>query len=139
MLALVRDTTAYRLMGLLHIVSVVVAFGPLFLYPSLRRAGATDVVAKMHVRLVLPALVVVWALGMGMVGMSEDAFELTQTWLSLSIAIWVVLMVTSWFLIRPALTDRGESAKSKLAAGVGVNHLLLVVTLYLMLFKPGLG
>jgi hypothetical protein len=47
-------------------------------------------------------------------------------------------MVVSWFLIRPSLTDTSEAARSKLAMGSGVTHLLLVVGLYLMVFKPGL-
>ena len=51
---------------------------------------------------------------------------------------WVALMLVSWFLIRPGLTDTSDQARSKMAAGVGTTHLLLVVMLYLMVFKPGL-
>ena len=48
-------------------------------------------------------------------------------------------MLVSWFLIRPALTDTGATARSRMASGIGVTHLLLVVILYLMVFKPGIG
>ena len=46
-----------------------------------------------------------WVLGMGLAGMSEDAYKMSQLWLSLSIVNWVVLVAVSWFLIRPAITD----------------------------------
>jgi len=46
-------------------------------------------------------------------------------------------MLVSWFLIRPAITDPSEKATSMLAAGTGITHLLLVVALWLMVFKPG--
>ncbi len=49
----------------------------------------------------LPALVLVWVFGMGLVGMSDDAIEMSETWVVLSLIGWVVLMVVSWFLIRP--------------------------------------
>ena len=56
----------------------------------------------------------------------------------LSLIGWVILMVVSWFMIRPALTDTSDAARGRLASGVGITHLLLVVMLYLMVFKPGL-
>jgi uncharacterized membrane protein len=138
MIAILDISTGYRIVGLLHILSAVVAFGPVFLYPALHRAGQTETIAKLHLRMSLPALVVLWVLGMGLAGMSEDAYKVSQTWLVLSIINWVILMVVSWFLIRPSLTDTSEAARSKLAMGSGITHLLLVVGLYLMVFKPGL-
>jgi uncharacterized membrane protein len=138
MIAILDISTGYRIVGLLHILSAVVAFGPVFLYPALHRTGQTETIAKLHLRMSLPALVVLWVLGMGLAGMSEDAYKVSQTWLVLSIINWVILMVVSWFLIRPSLTDTSEAARSKLAMGSGITHLLLVVGLYLMVFKPGL-
>jgi len=137
-LAILDISTGYQLLGYLHVLAVIVAFGPLFIYPSMQRAGASQALAKMHVRLMLPALTLVWVLGMGLVGASDDIWELSQTWILLSLIGWVVLMLVSWFLIRPAINDPGETAKSRLAAGIGVTHVLLVVILYLMTFKPGL-
>ncbi len=136
-IAILLNTTPYRIMAMLHILAAIVAFGPLFLYPGLRKAGETATIAAMHMRMVFPALVVLWVLGMGLAGMSEDTYELSQLWLTLSILNWVVLVAVSWFLIRPAITDAGESATSKLAAGTGVTHLGLVVGMILMIWKPG--
>jgi uncharacterized membrane protein len=136
-LAIIDISTGYQLLGLVHVLAVIAAFGPLFIYPSMQRAGAGVTVAKLHLRLVLPALTLVWVLGMGMVGMSDEVWKMSDTWIVLSLLGWVVAMVASWFLIRPALTDESERGRSRLAAGVGVTHLVLVVVLYLMIFKPG--
>ncbi|MFW2333115.1 hypothetical protein [Ilumatobacter sp.] len=138
MIAILLDTTPYRIMSLLHILAAVVAFGPLFLYPGLRKAGETTTIASMHMRMAFPALILMWVLGMGLAGMSEDAYSVSQLWLSLSIVNWVVLVAVSWFLIRPAITDSSESAVARLAAGTGLTHLGLIVGLVLMIWKPGL-
>ena len=123
--------------GLLHVLSVIAAFGPLFVYPSLVRAGAGAEVAKWHLRLSLPALVLAWVFGMGMVGMSDNQIEMSDSWIVASLAIWVGLVAVSWFLIRPSLADTSERARSMLGAGTGITHLALVVLLWLMIFKPG--
>lgn len=138
MLAVLLDSFGYRTMALLHILSAVVAFGPLFLYPGLRKAGETATIAALHMKMTFPSLVVLWVLGMGLAGMSEDAYEMSQLWLSLSILVWVVLIAASWFLIRPSIADRSEAAAQKLSAGVGITHLGLIVGLVLMIWKPGL-
>jgi uncharacterized membrane protein len=135
--AILLTSNGYRIVALLHILSAVVAFGPVFLYQALHRAGQSATIAKLHMRMSLPALVLLWVLGMALTGMSDDNYKVSQTWIVLSIINWVILMVVSWFLIRPALTDTGDEARSKLAMGSGITHLLLVVGLYLMVFKPG--
>lgn len=138
MIAILLQTTPYRIMAMVHILAAVVAFGPLFLYPGLRKAGETRTLAATHMRLTFPALIVLWVVGMGLAGMSEDAYKMSQLWLTLSILNWVVLVAVSWFLIRPAITDTSDSASARLAAGTGITHLGLVVGLVLMIWKPGL-
>jgi hypothetical protein len=85
-----------------------------------------------------PALVVLWVLGMGLAGMSDDVYKMSQTWLALSVVNWVVLVAVSWFLIKPSITDTSDAANAKLAAGTGITHLGLIVGLVLMIWKPGL-
>lgn len=134
--AILPISTTYQIFGILHLLTAIVAFGPLFLYPRLHRAGETQAMAWLHMRLVFPALTLLWVLGMGMAGIGE--YDLAETWwMSGSILVWLATMVVSWFLIRPAITDTSASARSRLAAGVGATHLLLVVALYLMVFQPG--
>ncbi len=111
------------------------AFGPLFLYTPLKKAGETTVIAKLHLRLVMPALVLMWVFGMGLAGVGE--WKMSSPWLSASFLIWLVAVAVNWFLVRPALSDDSPSTTSKLAAGIGVTHLSLVVGLILMIWKPG--
>lgn len=137
MLAIDQVSTGYQLLGLLHIVAAVVAFGPLFAYPALRRAGATAELAKLHMYVVLPALALVWVIGMGMIGMSKSTIEMSDTWILLALIGWVVLVAVSWFLIRPATQEgSGPQAIKRMAMGSGITHLLLVVMVWLMVFKP---
>lgn len=138
MLAVLDLGFGYKLMALLHILTAVVAFGPLFLYPGLRKAGETSTMASLHMKMTFPALVLLWVFGMGLAGMSEDAYKMSQTWLALSIVLWIVLVAVSWFLVKPAISDTSEKATSKLAMGTGITHLGLVIGLVLMIWKPGL-
>ena len=68
-LAIFPISTGYQILGLLHILAVIVAFGPLFFYPSLQRAGAGA-----DARQAPPAAgrcrrsTLSWVLGMGLVG-----------------------------------------------------------------------
>ncbi len=137
MFAILQISTGYRIMGLLHIIAAVAAFGPVLMYPGLKKAGETATLARLHMRVTFPALIVLWVLGMGLAGMSEDAYKVSQTWMALSIVVWAILVVASWLLIRPAITDDSPSAVSKMAAGSGITHLGLVIGLVLMIWKPG--
>jgi hypothetical protein len=131
-------SNTYNIFLIAHIVTATLAFGPLFVYPRLHRAGETTAIAWMHTRVIFPALTLMWVLGMGLAGLSDQVWRVSQMWMTLSIINWLALMAVSWFLIRPALSATNDKAKSMLAAGTGVTHLLLVVGLYLMVFKPGL-
>jgi hypothetical protein len=128
--------TLQRIMYVIHILSAIAAFGPLFLYPRLQRAGATAEVARLHMRLVFPALIVMWVAGMGMAGIAKISLAGTP-FITSTILLWLIALAVSWFMIRPALNDPGEQTRRIMAAGIGVTHLILVVSLYLMIFKPG--
>ncbi len=131
-----ENNDLYRILYFVHLFSAIAAFGPLFLYPRLQRAGATEAIARMHMRFVFPALIVMWVAGMGMTGVGKISLAGT-TFITATIVLWLVALLVSWFLIRPALGEADESAKSKLAMGIGITHLILVVSMYLMIFKPG--
>jgi hypothetical protein len=126
----------YKVVGLLHILAAICAFGPLFLYPKLQRSGETQAMAWIHMRFVFPSLVLVWVLGMGMAGIGKWDMA-NATWMPISIVVWLAALAVSWFLIRPAVVDTSDAARGKLAAGVGMTHILLLVALWLMIFQPG--
>lgn len=135
-IAILDINTQYQVFGLLHILCAISAFGPLFLYPRMQRAGETQAIAALHMKLVFPSLILLWVLGMGMAGFGK--FDLAEMhWLTGSIAIWIAMVAVSWFLIRPAIGDSSEGATKKMAAGIGSTHLLLVIALFMMVFQPG--
>jgi len=77
----------------------------------------------------------VWVAGMGIAGINK--FDLAEMyWVTITIALWLVALAVSWFLIRPSISDESAAATKKLSAGVGVTHLILVLSLWLMIFKP---
>ncbi len=130
-----ENQTLVRILYLVHIVGVVGAFGPTFFYHRLHKAGETSAMAALHMKLVFPSLVALWVAGMGIAGINEFSLAGT-TWITISILLWVVAIAVSWFLIRPAIEDTSEDAKKKLSAGVGVTHLVFVLSLWLMIWKP---
>jgi hypothetical protein len=130
-----ENQTLVRILYFVHILTVIGAFGPLFLYPKLQRAGQSATVAGLHMKLVFPSLVILWVAGMGIAGINE--FDLARTyWITITLVLWLAAMVVSWFMIRPALTDSSDRARSKMSAGIGITHLILVISLWLMIFKP---
>jgi hypothetical protein len=141
--AITPFSTWSKIVGVLHIASVVAAFGPVLVYPTLRKASDRASLARLHMRIVMPALLLTWIFGMGLAGLSkpdgadEPVFKVSETWLTLAVIDWVVLMAVGWFLIRPAISDSSARANSRFAAGVGITHLGLVVGLVLMIWKPG--
>ena len=137
MIAIQQFSAGYQVLGLLHILSAIVAFGPLFLYPGLHKSGETATIARLHMRLTFPALILLWVLGMGLAGMSENLYKVADPWISISIVIWAVLVAVSWLMIRPAITSDSPSAVSRMAAGTGISHTLLLIGLILMVWKPG--
>ncbi len=134
MLVAAIGSDVYNVFQVLHTLAVVAAFGPVLILPRLARVSAEQA-ATVHLRIVLPALVLTWVFGMGLAGLSDDVWELTELWIALSLVIVAALVATGVLVVRPALT--GRAPQSRLAAAAGVHHLLLAVALYLMIFKPG--
>ena len=124
-----------KILYFVHILSIIAAFGPLFLYPRMQRTGETSAMAALHMKLVFPALILLWVVGMGMAGVNKFALA-EMWWITITIALWVIAVAVSWFLIKPAIGDTSEVATKKLSAGIGVTHLILAISLVLMIFKP---
>ena len=116
-----------RSSDLLHVLAAICAFGPLFLYPRMHRAGETQAIAKLHMRFVVPgprrALGARHGHGRDrQVRPRRDALGDRRR----SSCGWSTLLV-SWFLIRPSISDTSEAAGKKMNAGIGVTHLTLIV------------
>lgn len=151
MLAIVPvDTFAYKLMLLLHILSILVAFAPAFVWPlvsvRLKKEGkpvgptigalAAGNSAKVHG----PALIVAGIIGGGLVGMSEKVFTFSQAWTSIAMVLWFVMLGVLYGLMIPAEKQAAAGdvdADKKASMFGGILHLLLLLMVIDMIWKPG--
>ncbi|MEO1060405.1 MAG: CopD family protein [Actinomycetota bacterium] len=146
-LAAVNDGP-YQLMSILHILTAIVAFAPAFVRPILIAQAKTtgdrsalQALAGSSRRIYAPALIVTGVLGFGLSGMSEDVFELSQTWLILAIVLWIAMNGVLHAVERPAevaFAGGDDSAEGRLNLASGAIAVMLVVMVWLMIVKPGL-
>jgi len=141
------NSTGYKIVLLIHVLAVIVGFAPLWLTPVMIRltaAGdkaAADGLEVSILRFSLPGIGLAGILGFGLAGMSEKVFKMSQAWLSIAAVLWVVLLALLFFVARPAIKafrDGDAAARGRIMMVTGISHLILVVMLYLMIFKPGL-
>lgn len=144
----------YNLVLLLHIVAVLVAFAPAFVWPvlrvRLRNQGTATLpsevgsqVAPTTLLVHAPALVAAGILGILTVLLSGDAYEFAQTWVSIAFVLWFLMLGVLFLGILPADRKAAEpddtpGADTRASMFNGMLHLLLVLMLIDMIWKPGL-
>lgn len=151
------ETLVYRVLFLLHILAVLVAFAPMFVVPlvslSLRRGGRSltgsesiKAMVSNLTRVHGPAMVLAGLFGIGLIGASSEdgkmVWDFSQTWVSAAMVLWLALVAVVFGLIRPndAAVGRGDSAaEQKLGMFYGIAHLLLLLMLVDMIWKPGVA
>lgn len=151
-MVIAAGTTAYNIVELLHVLTVLVALAPVFVHPLLRKQmraaggdGHQHLVVAMAAnarRLYGPALIVAGLLGIALVEMSEDAISLTEGWVIAAIVIWVVMNGVLHGMIRPALKAQGIEGPSpatdkRLEVGSALLSIGFTVQLILMIWQPG--
>lgn len=152
LLAAVGDTP-YNIMLLLHILAIVVALAPAFVGRTINagtqgnsaRSAVYETVAKNSMRIHGSALVVGGLLGFGVAGMSKDAndnlvYEVKDGWLLAAVVVWIAMNGVLHAMVMPgekAVAAGDESATSKMLLGSQLISALFLVSLYLMVFKPG--
>jgi uncharacterized membrane protein len=145
------DDFLYQLVFLLHILSVIVAFAPAFVWPIVnvqtRKMGGqvpsriAGLAARNTMTIHGPALVLVGFFGILMVLLSDEYYKFSQTWVSLAFLVWFGLLGVVFGGIFPAekkVAAGDEAAEKKVAMFGGIAHTLLLVMLVLMIWKPGL-
>jgi uncharacterized membrane protein len=145
------DGTGFKIVLLLHILTVLVAFSPSFVHPLLTRQTtgfeATNrgkilgLFAGNGRRIYAPALIVAGLFGFALQGMSDGVIEFSQTWFWLAVVVWVAMNGLLHAMLLPAeraLADGDESAAKKLDTAGMIMTVLLLVMLYLMVFRPGM-
>jgi hypothetical protein len=157
----------YRVVLLLHILCAIVGLGGVMLngiYATASRKAIGQgalVLVRANAKATKIAEYFIYAvpvLGFALVGMSDDAWGFDQTWVWLSTVIYAVALAISIGLLLPSarqyerVVAQIESAGTaptpevettldgllKKQAGLGSSlHLITVVLLYLMIWKPG--
>lgn len=156
----------YRLVLLLHILTVVVGFGGFIVNAAYARqareqGGAEGVAigeasAAVTKQVSQSAFYAVPVFGILLVLLSDGTFGFEEPWISLSFVLYIAAAVILSAVVVPSQrrsnelaadlvtdrssgTSRGEMERldKKLAAFSGVFNLLFLATLALMIFKPG--
>jgi uncharacterized membrane protein len=149
LLAAIRDTP-YNIVLFLHILTVIIGLAPAVVFPIVgvmmkdgdpaARLAMYAKFASSGQRIFANSLIVAGLLGFALVGMSDSGIEMSETWISLSILIWIALIGVLHGLIIPtqrAVSEGDSAAEAKLTKIGPIFHLLALVMLYLMVFRPG--
>lgn len=144
------DSFGYRLFFLLHILTVIVAFSSAFVVPVLqsrfKSAGGAvpddvlDAVAKSALQIHGPALVLAGLFGLGLVGLSDEVWKFDQTWVSIALLLWFLMLGVQFALLAPAQRKAGTgdaAAEGRTSMFTGMLHILLLLMLIVMIWKPG--
>ena len=158
------ESVLYRVVLLLHIATVIVGFGGVIAHGAynaraFRGAGGpagvlfgatkgTGKIAEYAIYAVLP-------LGIVLIAISDDAFGMGDPWVSASFVVWFAMVGALHGAIRPATRTMAEraaeiapdaaldadpeatAASKKLMIGEAATQLLIVIALFLMIWKPG--
>lgn len=150
MLAAINDT-GYNVMLILHILTAMVAFAPAFVHPLIggqskvldgpNRQAIVGYLAMNDRKIYGPALILTGLFGFGLQGMSASVWTFSQTWLWLAAVLWAAMVGLEHALLYPAqkaLAAGDETAAKRIdTIGMAITGLMIVV-LYLMVFKPGI-
>ncbi|MDW3215909.1 MAG: hypothetical protein R8G01_18065 [Ilumatobacteraceae bacterium] len=150
LIAAYRDT-GYNLVLFLHIVAVLVAMAPAVVHPILfeleKRRDDGDLVALSQriaasAQIYAIAVVVAGVIGFGLVSMSDGLIEWGDTWVWLSILVWIALNGVLHGAMFPAerqLAGGDRSAMAKIERIGPVLGVMVLALIYLMTVKPGGG
>lgn len=145
-------STGYKIVLLLHILTVVIAFAGGWTSPrygayaaksdDATRTGISGVTAALTAQMHMPALALAGLFGIVLIPLSDDVFEFSQTWISLAFLLWFAMLGVMFGLVMPAQRklaagEVGDPVK-RLAMGTGITHLLFLLMLIDMIWKPGL-
>lgn len=159
----------YRVFFLLHILAAIIGFGGVMLngvYAArARKRPPAEGLAVMEVNswvsftIAEKAIWLVPIFGFGLVGLSDKIYKFSQTWVWLSLVIYLAAVAVSLLLLQPRVKQLLALQREMIAQGPtqgpppqapqlaaigkqlgpisGVLHLALLVVLVLMIWKPG--
>ncbi|KQV06097.1 DUF2269 family protein [Leifsonia sp. Root112D2] len=141
------------LFSILHVAAAVFIVGPLAILPhsapALLRSGNGASVVKLAktVNLFSWLSLLVIIFGFGVMGMSDPKYHVsfTDTWIWLSVVLYVIALVLIRVLVTPGMTRAGRAVEADASAkfsvgaisgGAGIATLLLIAVVVLMVWKP---
>jgi hypothetical protein len=132
----VIQDTGFRIFFYLHILTVIVAFAPTVL--AVLHGGQEGVLADLGRwgrTLYAPALVLTGLFGiLAVVTAPANIFEFDQTWISLAFVVWIAMNGVFHAMV---LTGQRQGDADKVTNGQAIMTVLVLVMLYLMIWKPG--
>jgi uncharacterized membrane protein len=142
-----RDT-GYNVVLYLHILTVVVAFAPAVVHPlTLERmrgdsslGRVAGIAADNGRKVYFPALIATGLLGIVLILLSDDVWEFSELWISLSFLVWIAIcgLVSGMIMPNERRVAGGDvDAGKKVTIAGQIVTVLFLVMLYLMVFKPG--
>lgn len=131
----VIEDTGFRIFYLLHILTIVVAFAPavMSVLPG-GRDGSLGVLERAGRQVYAPALILAGLFGILCIVTSDDVFEFDQTWISLAFVVWIAMNGVFHGMV---LVGQKQEDATKVGNGQAIMTVLLLVMLYLMIWKPG--
>jgi hypothetical protein len=125
-------STTFKIFLLLHILTVIVAFAPAVVSLLPGNRGTAIAAARTYYS---PALILAGLFGILCIVTSDEVFEFDQTWISLALLVWIAMNGVFHAIVLPG---RRVSSMTKVDNGQAIMTILLVIMLYLMIWKPGL-
>ena len=147
--------TPYNIILFLHILTMFAAFAPMFVHPFIDRQTAGDPsvrqsifagIAARSMRIYGSMLILGGILGFGIAGMSgKDAndelfISVSDSWVWPSVVLWLAMNGVLHGMIIPgekAIAAGDDAAGKKAEIGGMLITAMFLITLYLMVFKPG--
>jgi uncharacterized membrane protein len=87
-----------------------------------------------------PALLAAGIFGFALIGLSSKQWKFSQTWVSIAMVLWFVMLGVVYGMLAPAERKAGkgnEAAEQRVAMFNGMLHILLLLMLIDMIWKPG--
>ncbi|MBW3555460.1 MAG: DUF2269 domain-containing protein [Actinobacteria bacterium] len=155
------NSTLYNLVFVLHLVAVVVGFGSMFMNGAYgaqarrRRGPGGQAIGEATLAVTKMAQYAVYSVpvfGILLIVLSDGVWEFSHMWISLSFLLYFVAVGLVHGLVFPAAKRMNdlvgasggtgevaqmEALEKRVALGGMIVNLLVVVTIALMVFKPG--
>jgi hypothetical protein len=128
-------STGFKISLFLHILTVIVAFAPAMLavLPG-GRDGGLALLDRAGRQVYAPALILAGFFGIMCIVTSDEAFEFSDTFVSLAFVVWIAMNGVFHGLV---LAGQKQNDEKKVNNGQAIMTVLLLVMLYLMIWKPG--